>query len=1431
MIASLLNKSKPLNFPEDQAIDHQLIDEESEQDYINRGPHKYVESNRLAAKFQSQQNDKSKSTSSSLNNALSKYDDKELLRQSVQEVEKRFKSRELQEIEIYSLSLTHLTLVHKFNKNCTWCKCSWGDNDTWIAEYQPNTNTNNNDTTTAEWIDLQWRFILPRNEIDRKDLIVTVCSQDVIIGRYALLAKDFSNIPESQSGYFEVNGEIRNVIGFAGRISLICKHVAAARPSRPNPNNHAYDRIYLKITSIALLDLKSAYSNSLSLLFNELNSPYVTVRKDQWERSTSVLVSSGSSGKWSKLNWKIVLERSDTMLFTVMSVSTVIGTVGISWEDIMKHVKGLDGEGTGGLMMYITDGAAISGKIKIAYTVTLFDPYAYRSNSTCNAYGTHDYFDCKAELMKEAGMSSFGIDGEGVPRGTEGTEVGPPLLQTCVPLPLHVPTVHRVLKKVTSIPFTMSITSLAVVDLHPVHILALNSPRVNAVSSTWGNVTSTVRDAGTSAHWSHLRWTFPILDPSSTVRFVVWSKDVLIGSTQIKPLELLEYPVDAEGNAELYLRLCNAYGKVGGGASTCGKLKVSCCFDYYKELHVPVPAYSDVLHVPSNGTHVIGNGTHVLSSGTHVLSNSTHVPSNSTHVPSTTSTCTSLQLPVLAHIETISVLDLKSIHNFLIPNSPRVKLVCDRKSAVTKALRNSGSCGRWAGLDWPVPVLEGSFLMLSVTSGDCLIGKVELPASSLVEIPPNKFSVVEISKYIVDDKGRLTGKIHIVLRLAPLHPPPDPSPGREPHPRVQAPPLLFDRDSLHPAQLRSQGLALEMSIIEIDAFEMKSVHTFSRNSPFVGIACGKFSETTKELPSAGDTAYWTDLKCIFRLKDDSNIRIFLGSKDKVIGTCVIMPQAIFSNSAAADSRGVCKILQPIYDGTRVTGQVKITYLTNIVKEKDKENSRPKSAGIDIHTANGINASNSTVQRPHSASVTVRTSNIAQAEDNELGIINDDIDDDLVFPMIAAINSITVLDLGPAPSASLSPSPSFGKSLVASLFGIDTVNTNPNIKYRLAIQSSNWSAVTPAISLSSADRILSWDNVSYRIPLETINSELKLTLGISERQTLGALKITSEDLLNIPRDSAGYIEVVKSISNPGSSATGKVIMSLKLEAPSHIEQEQIKANSISLANAQTEDALSLTLTQQPPSSARTYTPTPSSKVQLPPPIQHFQPLPNTQPLPARGNNSTKAPSDPLSSSSYITNATTAAKGLDDGQLLNANYSVLTTSQLLPSNSVVSNAQQSSAPDASLPKKIFLTGYKVFLKKIAVINVQTAHRLKTNSLMSTVLCGESLSTTKIIPNSGSAVKWDKLNMTFIIHHSISLRIVVSSRSKNIGSKSWSLEQLLNDSQSVESPRGTINLNADGGDGRTSDLITVFGNLRDDENEITGNIKITFKLQNII
>ncbi len=62
--------------------------------------------------------------------------------------------------------------------------------------------------------------------------------------------------------------------------------------------------------------------------------------------------------------------------------------------------------------------------------------------------------------------------------------------------------------------------------------------------------------------------------------------------------------------------------------------------------------------------------------------------------------------------------------------------------------------------------------------------------------------------------------------------------------------------------------------------------------------------------SAGDSAFWTNLKWVFRMKDDTSIRVFVGSKDKTIGTTAFSPQDVYINSP--DSNGLCKVIFTIH---------------------------------------------------------------------------------------------------------------------------------------------------------------------------------------------------------------------------------------------------------------------------------------------------------------------------------------------------------------------------------------------------------------------------------------------------------------------------------------------------------------------------------------
>lgn len=108
-------------------------------------------------------------------------------------------NRVLLNITICSVGLQNLAPAHRFIHNQPWIKVNYGEEYAWIAEYQDALYGDR-----AEWHNLNWTFLLQRDTRHRFDLVVTVLSKDVIVGRYILQKEEFKNMPITTSGFFQV---------------------------------------------------------------------------------------------------------------------------------------------------------------------------------------------------------------------------------------------------------------------------------------------------------------------------------------------------------------------------------------------------------------------------------------------------------------------------------------------------------------------------------------------------------------------------------------------------------------------------------------------------------------------------------------------------------------------------------------------------------------------------------------------------------------------------------------------------------------------------------------------------------------------------------------------------------------------------------------------------------------------------------------------------------------------------------------------------------------------------------------------------------------------------------------------------------------------------------------------------------------------------
>lgn len=159
--------------------------------------------------------------------------EKAALLQSVHAVEERLKSRVQYQVEVHKIEVSQLIAAHKLLKNQPWIRAVYGASLTSTAAPggPPSTSSLNSsmpptittwtlpspqklreegrsdvqsacakDGSAAYWqhTEQPWTFLLERNEGDRQDFVLAVCSRDVVLGRYVLQRGELSALVQTQ---------------------------------------------------------------------------------------------------------------------------------------------------------------------------------------------------------------------------------------------------------------------------------------------------------------------------------------------------------------------------------------------------------------------------------------------------------------------------------------------------------------------------------------------------------------------------------------------------------------------------------------------------------------------------------------------------------------------------------------------------------------------------------------------------------------------------------------------------------------------------------------------------------------------------------------------------------------------------------------------------------------------------------------------------------------------------------------------------------------------------------------------------------------------------------------------------------------------------------------------------------------------------------
>lgn len=701
---------------------------------------------------------------------------------SVQSVENRLKSREQVNLTMMSIEIANLPSAHRFTKNMPWLKGSYGLNYSWVAEYEESV-----DGTRASWKNMRWSFNLERNESDRNDLVITVCSKNLILGRYVLGKHEFLDIPDTKTGYFEVSGDIMSGIGIAGKIRILFLKSKAERPKGPSkpvilsqitPGTAALSplkqsllqqkQLYVKILSAAVMDLKSVH-------FLDVNSPFIAVEVGDWVGVSDTAFNAGMAARWNNLNWKFTVTIETGVHLVIHSKNTLIGRMHVSLEEIAnaeaKKNNVLE------VIKHITDGKDVTGKVKLnllAETPKLGEQYIGTTGTAGSSAGglgegavktldaegnvveTEESAEADAEGQQQhAPPTTLSSHSAGHLLGTGNTTTttaGGGGISDLAPI-----------KPFMRVPFQINVHEVTLLDTIKAQYFRTNALSVNVVCGPWGKATDELPSSGSYAHWINLKWRIPVKG-NNNLRITAWSHGKSIGAANITVSDLLEMPTDYEQNTEIFAKLLNTKQEI------VGKVKLSCKYESLisvindrivaittttntsttREQVTTSPGIKTSNFIPNIGTEKPKNVSFFHENNDEeddfLFADGDQQQQLSSPHKHMTHIIEPLSLPIVANIKTISVYDAISVHTFK-KNAPYIKFICDRKSATTTVIKSAGPVATWPGLNWLMKIRADSHVVAVLYSGDVEIGKVLLKPEELLSIPVNDDGLTEVSGY------------------------------------------------------------------------------------------------------------------------------------------------------------------------------------------------------------------------------------------------------------------------------------------------------------------------------------------------------------------------------------------------------------------------------------------------------------------------------------------------------------------------------------------------------------------------------------------------------------------------------------------------------------------------------------------------------------
>jgi hypothetical protein len=131
--------------------------------------------------------------------------------------------------------------------------------------------------------------------------------------------------------------------------------------------------------------------------------------------------------------------------------------------------------------------------------------------------------------------------------------------------------------------------------------------------------------------------------------------------------------------------------------------------------------------------------------------------------------------------------------------------------------------------------------------------------------------------------------------------------------------------SLSDSVFYDASFPFRITVLDIIATDLSSVHFLSKNCPHVNIACGNSNEATNQINGAGKSAIWNGLSLIFYVEKTDKIRISVWSHTSCIGLRVLDPNAFLE--CASDKTRIREMLLTVLDkNNNISGKLSLSFL-------------------------------------------------------------------------------------------------------------------------------------------------------------------------------------------------------------------------------------------------------------------------------------------------------------------------------------------------------------------------------------------------------------------------------------------------------------------------------------------------------------------------